>query len=428
MALLGYTFYTNWKLALLTFTIIPGLAFVFARTGRFLKHRITSHQEQNSLTHSTLQESVSGIRVIHQFNLQEKMFTIFKKQQSEVSRLLLKISKIEEASSPMVEFVISFAIALMLYFGGRAVLDHEMTSGELIAFFTAFAMMINPIRQFSDINGKLHAAAAAMDRIQNFLAWETRIKDVKQAAPFSRIKQGIRVKDISFHYPDTPERKVLDQVSFDIPIGKTIALVGHSGSGKSSIVQLMTRLFDVNQGGIFIDENDLRTIKIQDWRDHLAVVSQDVFLFHDTIYENIRIGHPHATRDEIIQAAKQAFAHDFIMSLPLGYDTVVGDRGAKLSGGERQRISIARAFLRQADLLILDEATSNLDNQSEKLVQETLDVLMKNKTTLVIAHRLSTIQNADEIIVLKEGKRVESGRYEDLIEKRGEFYQLAMNQ
>ena len=240
------------------------------------------------------------------------------------------------------------------------------------------------------------------------------------------IQKEITLKNIFFTYPST-ERKVLDGVSLTIPMGKTIALVGQSGSGKSSIAQLITRIYDVDNsadGGIFIDGVNVRDLKVENWRDQVAVVSQDVFLFHDTIYNNIALGKIGASKEEVHEAARKAFAYDFIQKMPEGFDSIVGDRGMKLSGGERQRISIARAFLRNANLLILDEATSNLDQESEKIVQNTLEVLMKNKTTLVIAHRLSTIRNADHIFVLREGKLMEDGSYDSLLQKNGEFARL----
>jgi ABC-type multidrug transport system fused ATPase/permease subunit len=303
-------------------------------------------------------------------------------------------------------------------------LGNEMSSGDLLAFFAAFGMMVNPIRQLTDINAKLHAAAAAMERINDFLSWKPSVVSTEGALRLDGIHSGIEFRNVGFSYPDAPERKILDGISFTLPPGKTFALVGQSGSGKSSIVQLATRMYDVSGGRILVDGTDLRDLDLKRWRELVAVVSQDVFLFHDTIYENIRMGRPSATREEVIDASRRAHALDFIERLPEGFDTIVGDRGVKLSGGERQRISIARAFLKNSPCLILDEATSNLDNESEKIVQESLERLMENRTTLVIAHRLSTIRNADQILVLKQGRIIESGTYERLAGKGGEFQRL----
>jgi subfamily B ATP-binding cassette protein MsbA len=426
-ALLGYVLYTNWKLTLMTFSIVPLLGLVFTKTGRYVKTKIAEYQKLNGESYSIIQESISGIRVIHLYALRNFMEKKFAHQSMEMQKMSLKISKIEELASPMVELVTSFAIALILYSGGKAVLNGEMTSGDLIAFFAAFGMMVNPIRQLSDINTKIHSAAGAMERINHFLSWKSNVSDIENAKHPS-LHQGIELRNISFTYPNSFDRLVLKNVSFNVPSGKTVALVGQSGSGKSSIAQLLTRMYDVNNtgadSGIFIDGVNLRHLKIEEWRNQVAVVSQDVFLFHDTIYNNIALGNPNATREEVIDAAKKAFAHDFIQKLAEGYETIVGDRGMKLSGGERQRISIARAFLRNSNLLILDEATSNLDLESEKIVQNTLETLMKGKTTVVIAHRLSTIRNADQIIVIRDGQKVESGTYSELMDIRGEFYRL----
>lgn len=424
IALLGYALYKNWKLTLLTFVIIPLLAFLFGNTGRYIKRKIAEYQEKNGESYSIVQEAISGIRVIHLFNLEGTMIRKFTKQMDEITRLLLKISKMEEIAAPLVELITAIAIALILYYGGKSVLNKEMTSGDLIAFFTAFGLMINPIRSVSDVNSKLNSAAAAMERINEFLAWEPKIKNNPGALPIHKIGAGVEFKNVSFAYPDSPERKVLQNISFDLPLGKTVALVGQSGSGKSSTVQLLTRLYDVTSGEIKIDGRNLRDLDVHDWRRLVAVVSQDVFLFHDTIYENILMGRPGASREEVIGATKRAFALEFIDRLPDGFETVVGDRGMKLSGGERQRISIARAFLKDAQCLILDEATSNLDNESEKIVQKSLESLMAHRTTLVIAHRLSTIQNADQIIVMKYGQIQETGSYAELMQKSGEFERL----
>ncbi len=424
IALFGYALYSNWKLTVLTLTIVPALGLIFGKSGEFVKSRIAEYQARNAENFSVVQETIGGIRVLQLFNLQNTRISKFNQQMNELTRLLLRISRIEELASPMIELVTSFAIALILYFGGRAVLRNEISSGDLLAFFASFGLMINPIRQLTDINSKLHSAAAAMDRINDFLSWTPKVRSPENAVGVNSIRRGIEFKNISFQYPDSPERKVLDQVSFNLPFGKTVALVGQSGSGKSSIVQLMTRMYDVTDGAILVDGQDLRTLDLKSWRDLVSVVSQDVFLFHDTIYENILMGKPGASREEVEIAAKRAYALEFINRLPQGFETPVGDRGVKLSGGERQRISIARAFLKNSPCLILDEATSNLDNESEKIVQQSLESLMEHRTTLVIAHRLTTIRNADLIVVLKQGRILESGTYSSLVEKGGEFQRL----
>lgn len=424
LVLFGYALYTNWRLTLLTLTIVPALGWVFSRSGKYIKGKIVEYQEWNGESYSSAQEAISGIRVIHLYNLAGSQVRKYSDQLGTITRLLLRISKMEEIAGPVVELITSVSIALILYYGGKAVLDGEMTSGDLVGFFTAFGMMVNPIRSLSDINSKMNTASASMERIQEFLSWQPRIRDRENAIRVSSIERGIEFNGVGFHYPDSPERPVITDVSFSLPLGSTVALVGQSGSGKSSIVQLITRLYDVSSGSILIDGNDLRDLALDSWRDQVAVVSQDVFLFHDTIFQNILMGRPGATAEEVREAARKAHALDFIQRLPKGFDTLVGDRGIKLSGGERQRISIARAFLKDSKCLILDEATSNLDNESEKIVQKALEELMENRTTLIIAHRLSTIRDADEILVLKEGRILERGTYESLLARPGEFKRL----
>jgi subfamily B ATP-binding cassette protein MsbA len=298
------------------------------------------------------------------------------------------------------------------------------SEGDLFSFFVAFGMMMNPIRMMNDINIRLNQAAGAADRIFEIMDWKTRLHSPENPVRLKSFEQEIRFEQMGFYYPDAPERKVLQGINFTIPKRRAIALVGASGSGKSSLVSLLPRIFDVTEGRILIDGQDIRSVDLDDLRSLIAVVSQDVFLFNDTIEENIRCGRLHATSEEVREAARRANALEFIEATPAGFKSVIGDRGQKLSGGERQRISIARAFLRNAPILILDEATSSLDSQSEKVVQAALDELMAGRTTFVIAHRLSTIQKANRIIVLSEGQIVEEGTHDELLERRGPYQHL----
>jgi ABC-type multidrug transport system fused ATPase/permease subunit len=271
---------------------------------------------------------------------------------------------------------------------------------------------------------KINQATAACERIFEVFDWKTHVLEPAEPKSLSGLKDCVEIRDIRFAYPDAPDRQVLNGLSLKIPKGKVVALVGASGAGKSSLVSLIPRIYDVTSGSITVDGIDIRDVSTRDLRSMIAVVSQDIFLFDDTIEANIRCGRLDATAEEIREAAKHAHALDFIESLPNGFQSHVGERGQKLSGGEKQRVSIARAFLRHAPLLILDEATSSLDNASERAVQSALEELMQNRTTLVIAHRLSTIRNADEIVVIREGRVIEQGRHELLLEKRGEYFKL----
>jgi subfamily B ATP-binding cassette protein MsbA len=296
-----------------------------------------------------------------------------------------------------------------------------MTPGGLFAFFGTFALMMDRLRSFNEVNLKLQQAAGACDRIFQVFDWKPNLHEPERPLRIGGFERELALENVCFAYPDAPARQVLRNVSFAVPRGTVTAIVGASGSGKSSLVGLVPRIFDVTGGRILVDGRDIRELDLESLRRQIAVVSQDVFLFNDTIEENIRCGRLSATREEIREAARRAHALEFIEAMPDGFQSVIGDRGQKLSGGERQRLSIARAFLRGAPILILDEATSSLDSASERAVQEALDELMLDRTTLVIAHRLSTIRHADQILVLREGEIVEMGSHEALLEQGGEY-------
>ena len=416
-----YALKLNWRLTLITLIITPLLAYVFMATGRNLKRYISKMSMVNAQLYSTLQESFTGIRIVKTFKLENYLHQKFQERNGQFARLLLKTSILEETSHPLVEFLTALALAPIIYYGGLQVLVGKMTPGDLFAFFTTFALMMNPIRMMNDVNIKLHQASAACDRIFEVFNWKATLHEPESPKPLKEFKDSIQLESVTFAYPDAPTRPILKKVCIDIPKGHAVAIVGASGAGKSSLVSLLPRIFDVTEGSIKIDGNDIRHLCIEDLRRMIAVVSQDVFLFNDTIEENIRCGRLSATSEEIREAARKAHALDFIEAMQEGFQSTIGDRGQKLSGGERQRISIARAFLREAPILILDEATSSLDTTSERAVQRALDELMKNRTTLMIAHRLSTIRHADLILVLKDGEIVEKGLHEELILLGGEY-------
>lgn len=424
LLLFGYAINLNWKLTLVTLMIFPPLAWVFSRTGKNLKRYIGRMNEENARLFSTLQESFTGIRVIKTFRLEKYVRRKFREKSDNFTRFLLKTAALEEASHPMVELLTNCAIAAAVFYGGRHVIVGKMTPGDLLAFFTSFAMMMNPIRMLNDVSIKLHAASAACQRIFEVFDWKSNLHEPQNPQAIRDFSHKISFEHVRFAYPDAPEREVLRDVSFELERGRVIALVGASGAGKSSLVSLLPRIFDVTQGAIKIDGHDIKELSLDDLRRLIAVVSQDVFLFNDSVEENIRCGKLSASAQEIKEAAKRAHALDFIETLPEGFNTVIGDRGQKLSGGERQRLSIARAFLRGSPILLLDEATSSLDTQSERIVQSALEELMQDRTTLIIAHRLSTVRKADQILVIKDGQIVESGRHEDLIRKGGEYAQF----
>ncbi len=421
LCLFGYALNLNWKLTLVTFLVFPPLAWIFAATSRNLKRYIAGMQEQNSRLFGVLQESFTGFRVIQLFGLQDYSIGKFREQSRIYTDYHLKMAAMEELSHPAVELLTSFVIAIVIYYGGAQVISGQMTSGDLLAFFAAFAMMMHPIRTLNDVNIRLAQMSTAFERISELFGWKSRLAAAPAAIELKGLSRELAFDDVHFSYPDAPERPILQGVSFKVPRGSRVALVGESGAGKSSLISLLPRVFDVTSGRILIDGHDLRECELESLRRQFAVVSQDVFLFNDTVFENIRCGNRDATREQVIEAARQANALGFIEKLSSGWETRIGDRGQKLSGGERQRLSIARAFLRKAPILILDEATSNLDTASERAVQEALDKLMQNRTSLVIAHRLSTIQGADLILVLKAGRIVEAGTHAELLSGRGEY-------
>jgi subfamily B ATP-binding cassette protein MsbA len=422
LALLGYTLSLNWRLTLVTIAVLPALAFVFRYSGKALKRYIHRLQEELAKMFGTLQESFTGVRVIKSFRLEEYVRKKYYERSEAFFKNLAKTIIVEEVSHPLIEFIMAFAIAGILYLGGKAVvIQHTMTFGQLTAFFVAFGMMQPAIRALNDLSIKLHNADAACERVFEILGWKTHLIEKPDAKEMKEFNSEIRLSGVRFAYPDVPGREVLRGINFDIKKGRSLALVGASGAGKSSLISLLPRIFDITAGKIEIDGVDIRDLKLADLRSQISIVSQEVFLFNDTIAENIRCGRLGATDEEVRQAAREAFATDFIDRLPDGFSANIGDRGQKLSGGERQRLSIARAFLRNSPILILDEATSALDNASEKAVQAALDKLMRDKTTIIIAHRLSTIRNANRILVMREGNIVEDGTHGELLTKDGEY-------
>ncbi|MFL5813828.1 MAG: ABC transporter ATP-binding protein [Bdellovibrionia bacterium] len=424
IVLFVYALKLNWRLTLITLLVFPPLAWVFSVTGRNLKRYIHKMNEENGRQFSTLQETFTGIRIVKMFRLEGYVRRKFQERSGNFAATHKKTAILEEASHPMVELLSAFVIAAVVFYGGVQVLSGKMTPGDLMAFFVTFGLLQNPIRQMNEVNIKLNQAAGACERVFEIFDWKSRLRETPNPLPLNGFDKEIKIDHVTFAYPDSPERQVLKNVSFTAPKGSITALVGASGAGKSSMVSLLPRIFDVTEGKIEIDGHDIRDYKLDDLRRQIAVVSQDVFLFNDTIEENIRCGKLNATHEEIMAAARKAHALDFIDKLPEGMNTIIGDRGQKLSGGERQRLSIARAFLREAPILILDEATSSLDSASERAVQSALEVLMVNRTTLVIAHRLSTIRNADQILVMREGQIVERGTHQGLLDSEGEYARL----
>ncbi len=426
LGLFGYALWLNPKLFVLTLVIAPMITWLAKRSGILMKNYSTKMQEANADVFSVLQEAFSGFKVVKAFSLEHFCFGRFKSRNDQYVDNALKAARVEEIGGPSVELMGAISAAIVLYVGGHDVISGRLSAGDLFAFFTSFGLMINPVRTFNDLNLKLNQAGAAADRIDEAFQIRSEVVESKHTEPLKIRSGNIEFLGLGFKYAkDLPW--IFRGVSFSVPSGQLVAIVGGSGQGKSTLVSLLTRFHDAQEGKILIDTQDIKNITLQSLRNSVALVSQDVFLFNDSIYTNIAIGRPGATPNEVHAAAKAAFALPFIEKLPQGFDTIIGDRGQKLSGGERQRISIARAILKNAPILILDEATSSLDSESEKLVQQALDKLVQGRTTLVIAHRLSTVKHANKILVLSNGSLAESGTHDELISLKGEyakFYQL----
>ncbi|NDW17736.1 ABC transporter ATP-binding protein [Dysgonomonas sp. 216] len=412
----------SWQLTLFVLIVLPFAGFIMGRVGKTLKKRSTAAQEKWGELMAQIEETLGGLRIIKAFNAEKKVSNKFYKGGDELRSMTNKISRRQQLAHPMSEFLGTTTIAIVLWFGGLLILGDSgsITASSFMFYLVMFYSIINPAKEFSKSAYAIQKGLASMERIDKILSAENNIKDPENAVKLS-FNNKIEYRNIWFKYQNN---WVLQDVSLTVPKGKTIALVGQSGSGKSTMVDLLPRFYDVNEGGIFIDDVDIRNAKVHDLRSFMGNVNQEAILFNDTFLNNIAFGVDSATPEEVIEAAKVANAHDFIMATENGYETNIGDRGGKLSGGQRQRISIARAILKNPQILILDEATSALDTESEYLVQEALENLMKNRTTIVIAHRLSTIKSADEICVMHEGRIVERGGHEELFNKNGYYRKL----
>ena len=416
--------YVSWELTLFTICVIPVLGWIMGAVGRKLKANSLVAQQKLGETTSQMEETLGGLRIIKAFLAEKKMSNRFLKCSNELRSAIRKVATRQAMAHPMSEFLGTGVIVLVLWFGGTLILSENspITAAAFIYYLTILYSIINPLKDLSKASYNIPRGLASMERIDAILKAENPIVDGKKGVEIPDMKEGIEYKDLSFSYDG--ERQVLKNINLKIEKGKTVALVGQSGSGKSTMVDLIPRYYDVQEGRITIDGVDVRDMKVKSLRSLIGNVNQEAILFNDSFYNNITFGVENATMEQVIEAAKIANAHDFIMETEDGYDTCVGDRGCRLSGGQRQRISIARAILKNPPILILDEATSALDTESERLVQEALERLMKTRTTIAIAHRLSTIKNADEICVLRDGEIVERGKHDELIQLNGVYKRL----
>ena len=415
---------TSWKLTLFTVLVLPAMGWLMGKVGRKLKRQSLEAQGKWSDTMSQLEETLGGLRIIKAFIAEDRMINRFTRCSNELRDAVNRVAMRQALAHPMSEFLGTILIVSVLWFGGALILGHNssLTAPTFIFYMVILYSVINPLKDFAKAGYNIPKGLASMERVDKILKAENNIKEIPNPKPLTGMNDRIEFKDISFSYDG--KREVLKHVNLTVPKGKTVALVGQSGSGKSTLVDLLPRYHDVQEGDITIDSTSIKDVRIADLRSLIGNVNQEAILFNDTFFNNIAFGVENATMEQVIEAAKIANAHDFIMEKPEGYNTNIGDRGGKLSGGQRQRVSIARAILKNPPILILDEATSALDTESERLVQEALERLMKTRTTIAIAHRLSTIKNADEICVLYEGEIVERGRHEELLELNGYYKRL----
>lgn len=423
LAMLGVIVYQNWKLAGLSIIVIPLSAITMVRMGQRLRRLATSGQEQMGDMASTLQETLAGIRMVKAFGREEAEAERFKESNRAFLSTTLKSNQVWSIGSSHMEVIGVIGVAAIIWYGGYLVIHDTMTPGAFFSFLTAMFMAFTPIRKLSGSNNLIQQALAAAERVYEVLDLKTEQSQDHGTVPLTGISHTIEFQGVSLRY-ENHAVPALAGIDLSIRSGEVVALVGSSGSGKTTLVSLLPRFYEPTGGRILLDGTPLTSYTLRSLRAHIGIVSQEIVLFDDTIRSNIAFGRTGAGHADIEQAATLAYAHDFILRLPEGYDTVIGERGVKLSGGERQRLAIARAILRDPPLLILDEATSALDTESERIVQLALSNLMKNRTTLVIAHRLSTIQNADRIVVLDRGTIAEAGSHEDLLRQGGLYRRL----
>ena len=414
----------DWKLSLISLLVFPVVAFLTVRLGRRIRHTTRHAQDMAAGLNQILQETITGHQVVKSFGAEDFESKRFRLAAQRLRAGNLRYVRHQALASPVIEIFGALTIIMLLTMARMQVKSDTMTAGTFTGFVLALVMLYEPIKRLTNIHNIFQQGIGAAAKVFHYLDTRPDVMERPSAARLGKFEKAIRFDNVRFSYPGAPGHFVLDGINLEVKAGEVVALVGTSGGGKTTLVNLVPRFYDVVSGLIQLDGKDVRDIRLSSLRENISIVAQDTFLFNDTIFDNIAYGRPDARREEVIEAAKTAIADEFIERLPRGYDTLVGERGVKLSGGQRQRLAIARALLKNAPILILDEATSHLDTESERLVQQALTALMKRRTVLVIAHRLSTIRQANKIVVIDAGKVAEIGTHDELIAGKGLYYRL----
>ncbi|HYV63927.1 MAG TPA: ABC transporter ATP-binding protein [Bryobacteraceae bacterium] len=415
---------TDWKLALGSLTLLPFVLLPTLRLGRRIRRTTRSAQDNAAELNQVLQETLSGHQVVKSFGAEDIESNRFRDRAERLRNSNLRYVAQQALASPVIEFFAAITIVGLLTYARTQIKAGLMSTGEFTSFVIALLVLYEPVKRLTGIHNIFQQALGASQKVFEYLDRELQVQEHPGAARLARFEKAIVFENVNFRYPTSPEGLVLERVDLEVKAGEVVALVGPSGAGKTTLANLVPRFYDVTGGAIRIDGKDLRELKLASLRDKISIVAQDTFLFNDTVGANIGYGLRHALPEQVYQAARDALAEEFISRMPQGYGTVIGERGMKLSGGQRQRLAIARALLKDAPILILDEATSHLDTESEVLVQKALQTLMANRTVIVIAHRLSTVRRADRIVVLDRGRIAETGRHDELVNRGGLYQRL----